>query len=279
MERVDWIEQEIDELFEQEQRPKSLLEKIKDVLYSNYFKEIKNPPRVAVIGKAGVGKSSTINALFNTKLKVGHYRKGTYRSKQMTVKPVGELMNMGRGDLIVYDMPGLGDDMDFDEKTKSIYREVLEQADVAIWVVSAVDRSLTLDQMSLREIVNDSNPDLYSRLIIGVNKIDLIHPDNWNRKVNLPSKNQVKNFDKILDRVGKTFIKVCPNLTKDRIVGYSAVRRYNLVQLFRVMLDACPIDRAWLLSEKRQIADFKELVKPNIVENLDAFRGESLYGH
>lgn len=276
MQRIDWLDREIDEISNQEQPPKSVLDKIREIVYTNYFKE--SPPRIAIIGKAGVGKSSTINSLFNTDLRVGHTRRGTYRTKQLNIKPGGELINMERGEIIVYDMPGLGDDIDVDEKTKSIYRDVLAQSDVAIWVVSAIDRSLALDQILLREIIGDANPDLYSRLIIGVNKLDLVHPDNWNRRINLPSKKQEQNFDKVLKWVEKSISKVCPDLTPDRIVGYSAFRRYNLPYLFRVMLDACPDERAWLLNERRNIADFTDMAKVDIKTILSDFKGESLYG-
>jgi uncharacterized protein len=276
MQKIDWLEREIDEISNQKQRPKSVLDKIREIVYTNYFKE--SPPRIAVIGKAGVGKSSTINSLFNTDLRIGHTRRGTYRTKQLNIKPNGQLMNMGQGEIVVFDMPGLGDDVDIDSKTKTIYRDVLAQSDVAIWVVSAIDRGLAYDQIFLREIIGDVNPDLYSRLIIGVNKLDLVHPDNWNRRINLPSKKQEQNFDKVLRRIEKSFSKVCPDLTSDRIVGYSAVRRYNLTHLFRVMLDACPNERAWLLNERRNIADFTELAKVDVKTILSDFGGESLYG-
>jgi hypothetical protein len=61
-------------------------------------------------------------------------------------------------------------------------------------------------------------------------------------------------------------LKACPSLDESRVVLYSASRRYNLITLFNVMLDACPKDRAWLLGERGCIADYWELVYPEYRE-------------
>ncbi|MFM6075668.1 MAG: GTPase, partial [Dolichospermum sp.] len=66
--------------------------------------ELAKPPKVAIIGKTGVGKSTTINALFGLEEKVSHTTHGTTEaSKKIIELPQG-------GKLEVIDMPGLGED-------------------------------------------------------------------------------------------------------------------------------------------------------------------------
>ena len=63
----------------------------------------------------------------------------------------------------------------------------------------------------------------------------------------------------------------CPGLNDEgRIFLYSAHYRYNLTHLFNGMLDACPIDRAWLLGEREHIANYLDLVSPEYLYWLNA---------
>ena len=67
--------------------------------------ELDKPPKVAIIGKTGVGKSTTINALFNLDEKVSHTTHGTTKASRKVVElPKG-------GKLAVIDMPGMGEDI------------------------------------------------------------------------------------------------------------------------------------------------------------------------
>src|SRR4051812_42440785 len=65
------------------------------------------PPRIAVVGECGVGKSTTINALFNAGLEVSHTRACTMKDIEMTIDLSENPQE--RRQLIVYDMPGLGE--------------------------------------------------------------------------------------------------------------------------------------------------------------------------
>lgn len=45
-------------------------------------------------------------------------------------------------------------------------------------------------------------------------------------------------------------------------MGYSAEKRYNLPQLFATMLEGVSLKRRWVVSSRKALADFLELVDP-----------------
>ena len=92
-------------------------------------KELQIPPKLAVIGKAGVGKTTTINNLFNVTWKVSHTIAGT-KNAQME-----EFDLAGGGKLSVIDMPGLGEDIETDREYEKIYQEILPTVDVVLSLI------------------------------------------------------------------------------------------------------------------------------------------------
>jgi len=226
--------------------------------------EARNSPRIAIIGQTGVGKTSTINAMFNAGLEISHVRACTQDSQEFEV-PVSEL-NGSKGIIKIYDMPGLGEDLDADERHKVTYKRVLAICDVAVWVLDGVTRAYTPTQLALRDVVGAAMGDL-DRLVIGINKIDLIQPGVWNEKYNLPSPEQEPSITEKIDDVLEKIGKVC-SIPRSRIIPYSAMRWYRLADLLGAMLDACPKERAWVLYEIASLADFLAKVDPKVRQTL-----------
>lgn len=145
-----------------------------------------DPPRVALIGFTGVGKSSTINALFNAGQPIGHVRACTQEAREVR----GEVSEyLGRnGSVIVYDMPGLGEDISADQKHLETYAAVLPRVDVAMWTFHAGDRAMTPMQSAILTLQRHLGPDFASKLVFAVNKADAIAPGEmaWMTKFNLP---------------------------------------------------------------------------------------------
>ena len=159
--------------------------------------ELAKPPKVAIIGKTGVGKSTTINALFGLEEKVSHTRHGTTEaSKKIIELPQG-------GKLEVIDMPGLGEDIELDEEYAKIYERTLPEADIVLYVIQADVKALKEDQRILRDIVQNVMGNLKGRLVVGLNQVDKIGPGRWNTKFNYPSPDQEDNINRRCEDIQK----------------------------------------------------------------------------
>jgi small GTP-binding protein len=176
--------------------------------------------KIAFFGRTGVGKTSTINALFNLKWKVEH-------GKAATKEQVKELVNIQvKGDsfqVLVIDTPG------FAESTSADYamchQDAAKEADCLFWIYQADVRYFSADQKALINLKPVLHPK--STFLIGLNHIDLIHPQNWDSKANIPSSEQMSNIpiksSIILDKLQKYLPhQLVP------VIPYSAKKGYNL---------------------------------------------------
>jgi small GTP-binding protein len=227
--------------------------------------ELSRPPKIAIIGKTGVGKSSTINALFGTGLAISHTKSCTQLEEAVTV-------NRGSKNLIVFDMPGLLEDIDADEIHKETYARVIPQCDVAVWILDAADRAIAEDQKMLRDVVGPAKPALLDRLVIGLNKVDEVQPGRWVESANVPSRTQKESIARRIADIKQKLLKVCPLLNPERIVPYSAIRRYRLTRLRNAMEAACPAERVWVLKSRESVADYRKLVDASILDEIQRRR-------
>lgn len=246
---------------------------VESKLRAEFETERAKAPRIAIIGKSGVGKTSTINALFATRLHVSHVIGGTVKPHEIAVdagsvanRLKGKKIKGAKGDLLLYDMPGLGEDIDKDQEYKEHYAEVLARCDVAVWVMAAHERVIGHDQYLIREVVSAANPEVIERLVIGLNQVDLMQPGHWRDDgSNTPSQTQRTSINQKVEDVTKKLTRVVPGLTAGKVIPYSAKRRYHLEHLFNAMLAACPNPRAWVLDSRASIADYRELIDPQIL--------------
>jgi predicted GTPase len=229
-------------------------------------KEEEPPPTLVIIGEAGVGKTMTINSLFNAGQPVSAQRATTLGAVSMRVGPPAEelILNAERGLLRVFDMPGLGDRMSTYYSYKKIYLEVLPLADVILWVHPAEDRMLQFLQTAVRDIFVREMPHLIPRLIFGLNKADRIAPDNWNKVANIPSRAQLDNLS-AREKDFQGIVREAVPKWQGSAVVYSAWTRYQLTRLFKSMIYAVPEERRWVLEDRMSLADFFELVDRGIL--------------
>lgn len=132
----------------------SLLGKILDKLDVKDQKKLKEkwaakkntPIRVGILGKAGVGKTTTVNNLFNATFKTSRNAVGTTEAQYKDFElPDG-------GVITIVDMPGYGRSMDEDETYKQIYLQELPKCDIILLVVQADTRDLTDDQIMIENL-------------------------------------------------------------------------------------------------------------------------------
>jgi predicted GTPase len=200
-----------------------------------------NPPTIGVIGVSGTGKSSTINAMFKTGLKISHTRACT---KQFQATPMRLTMKEGvakndQATLVVVDAPGLGEDIRMDSTYIDQYHERLPDCDVILWVLAARNRAVHLDQMYLKEFV-----EYRDRMIFAVNQVDIVHPMNWNERINLPSVDMEHNIEDIVKDRAEKLGGILGETPK--IIAFSAAKGFNLEQLFSMLISAIPQNRRFI---------------------------------
>lgn len=222
------------------------------------------PPQFAFIGETGVGKSSTLNALFNAGFEVSHIEACTQQAQGIEIK-FDEIEGVN-GALIAYDMPGLGESRLKQKEHIVLYEKILKDVDVALWILDGQNRAIAQIQEYLEVELQSINPKLLERMVIGLNKVDLIYPGetHWHPLANLPSEEQEQNIKGRIRDVQRKIREVIPNW-QGKIIGYSANKRYNLPHLFDAMMDAVPNKRRWVVASRKALADFLELVDPQLL--------------
>jgi predicted GTPase len=163
--------------------------------------------------------------------------------------------------MIVYDMPGLNESVAKHDQHLATYARVLADVDVALWILEAPNRAMERVQSFLLTELRQINPTLTDRVVFALNKVDLVHPGEtaWHPLVCLPSEEQLRNIEARIKDVQRLVREAVPTW-KGTVIGYSATKRYNLPQLFAVMLDAVGKKRQWVLAEHKAIADYFEFV-------------------
>lgn len=230
--------------------------------FDQILREVENrvhnepPPRIALIGDTGVGKSSTINALFNAGQPTSNVEACTQQESAIEI-------HCQSGSIIVYDMPGLNESIATQERHLATYGRVLADADVALWILDAQYRAVGAVQTAILTEIARIDSTLPQRIVFALNKVDLVHPGQnaWHPHANIPSEEQEQNIQGRIQDIEQKMKEAIPGWA-GTVMGYSAQRRYNLPQLFVTMLDAVSKKRRWVVSSRRAIADFLELVDP-----------------
>lgn len=208
---------------------KDQMAEIKEAMQKGIFD---NPPKVAIIGKSGVGKTSTINNLFSANEYVSDIYRGT------TEAVVKRFPLKGGLNLDVYDMPGLGDDIDKDKEFEAMYKDVLPKCDIIIYVLEVLDGSFGEDLRILKDVVLPSGQNNTEKIIIALNKVDMIGANEgigWDYRINRPNSRQKELIEEKLSDVQRRLTKVLP-VQKDRIVCYSALKKYQLLEFFKAIV-------------------------------------------
>ena len=236
----------------------------KKTITKNYQLIKNTKANILFLGRTGVGKSSTINALFNTN-----------RAQISFVGPsTNRIAEYKLGNLILYDSPGFGESKAKDEENKKKVIELLQKKDnsgkglidMVIFIFDASSRdfgeSIAFINEILTPILRDSK-----RLLIALNKIDIVDGGFYfNKRENKPER-QLEN------RLSEKMNLIKRQLNKDYDVTYYCagieydsfkIEPYNLKTLFVFILKN-------FSPEKRLI------VKLNINENQQNFERDSYF--
>lgn len=222
---------------------------------------VERPPTIGLIGVSGVGKSSTINRLFRTELPTSDSVACTteFRAVPLQVSYHGRGAEPSTVALRVVDAPGLGEDVRKDEEYLELYRENLPQCDVVLWVMSARNRAVALDQQYLARL-----PEIHSRVVLGINQVDIVEPRDWSEAYNVPSSAQARTIRAIerdrRERMSHVLGRSVPT------VAYSAHRGFRLTSLFHMLLAASPVERQWIYEGLKNF-DHRQFTPAAIADN------------
>ncbi|UAN52796.1 GTPase family protein [Serratia sp. JSRIV002] len=185
-------------------------------------------PVIGIMGKTGVGKSSLCNALFHSE-----------------VTPVSDVnactrdvlrfrLNRGDHSMILVDLPGVGESERRDREYESLYRRILPELDLILWVIKADDRAFSVDERFYRRVMTGYQ----QRVLFVVNQADKIEPcHEWKTTSNTPSPNQLANIEARLNSIRQLFSLYNP------VCAVSARTEWNLPSMVEIMMRCLP-DRA-----------------------------------
>jgi small GTP-binding protein len=191
---------------------------------------------VGVLGKSGAGKSALCNALFGKEeTEVSDVEAGTLTPQEITL-----ISKQGKG-ISLIDMPGVGESQQRDETYRRLYRKMLPELDLVLWVIKADDRALSVDEQFYQQIVRSAMQERQLPVLFVVSQIDKIEPcREWDWRNNQPGPLQRRNIETKLECVRRAF-----HLTSDQICAIAAVEGYALVELVDKVMLHLPNEKRW----------------------------------
>lgn len=195
---------------------------------------------IMLVGGTGVGKSSTINALFD---------------KQMAEIGEGVDPQTNRidkfilGNIVLWDTPGLGDSPEHDKEFSLQIARMLHQKnqdgnsliDVVLVILDASVRDMGTAYELINHVVipnlNDS-----TKILVALNQCDFAMKGKyWNHETNAPKEKLRVFLEKQLHEI-QSRIKESTGLEITPIY-YSALYHYNISKLFFYLLDSTPDEK------------------------------------
>lgn len=214
----------------------------KTIVLRNLTRIKETKVNILITGATGCGKSSTINALFNSnKAKVGQ---GVNPETMDIVKY--ELDN-----IVLFDSPGLGDGKDADRRhSKNIIDKLYEKdskgellIDLVLVILDGSSRDLGTSFELINNVIIPNLGDDKNRLLIAINQADMAMKGRyWNGQSNQPEPELVKFLDEKVESTRRR-IKEATSVEVEPIYysagykdGSSEQQPYNLSKLLAFIL-------------------------------------------
>lgn len=197
-------------------------------------------PKVGVFGKTGVGKSSLCNALFGQDVCPISDVEACTRDTQNV------LLKMGSKKITLIDVPGAGESIERDKEYAALYKKLLPELDVVLWLIKADDRALASDETFFKNVVQpclEKKPDMVFFFVL--NQCDKLEPiREWNEAEHEPGAHQLVNIERKREDVANHF-----NIAPSKVIAVSANEKYHLVELIDEIVYALPKDKKITLTK------------------------------
>lgn len=212
---------------------KTLLSTLPASFQTSFFNRLNHlinySPTIGLMGKTGAGKSSLINALFQSTLSPVSDVSGCTRHAQRFS------MTMNNHTLTFIDLPGVGESLERDKEYHQLYRNLLPELDLIIWVLKADDRAWSSDEQCYRFLTEQCGYQP-SRFLFVLNQADKIEPcREWDEHTHQPSSEQDSNLKLKQQAVIAAFKPHHPVMT------VSAEENYQLTELAEQLIQALPV--------------------------------------
>ena len=197
-------------------------------ILSRLQEAIRYEPVIGIMGKSGAGKSSLCNALFQQPVCLTSDLLGCTREPQRLVLDVGNRC------MTLVDLPGVGETPEYDEEYLALYKALLAELDLIIWVLRADDRARATDITAYRALmVAGADP---SRFLFVLTQADRIPPvrdgEPWQAS---PSSEQCLSLAAVSAQVAGQLPSSFP------VMAVSAHTGYNLPAMVELMVHALPV--------------------------------------
>lgn len=210
-------------------------------------KRLLTPLDVALVGATGVGKSSTLNALFGSD--VAEVGKGSQPQTQIVADyRVGQSLRL-------YDTAGFGDGKEADERHAKNLVFLLRDTctskqksyflmDLVLVILDGSSRDLGTSYKLLTDVILPNIEP--SRVLVAINKADMAMSGRyWDFEKNQPQPRLIEFLNEKVHST-KERIKEATGLTIPTPIYYSAERNYNIDEIFGFIINNLPTHRRYL---------------------------------
>ncbi|WP_165771721.1 GTPase family protein [Enterobacter roggenkampii] len=186
-------------------------------------------PVIGIMGKTGVGKSSLCNALFRSEVCAVNAVEACTRQPQRV------RLRFGNHYLTLVDLPGVGESVTRDGEYREMYRDLMPQLDMVLWVLKADDRAFAVEEQFYQDVFAQFRGPIPPVLWI-LNQVDKTEPaEQWRWLSAQPSALQAERIAQKQQAVARQL-----QIAEIDILPVSVRGRYRLSRLVEAMITRLP---------------------------------------